>query len=102
MNISGFIAEESEAARLRREKALYVAHSGAVRDHWKSVVWMKDALERDDGWSFMEVWNSLNDDIEKRRAIQSALWHAPTKGGVWTTAERTRMREWMNEFPTDE
>ena len=88
MDIQDFIAGESEVGRLRQEKARYLAHSAAVRDYWHSIVWLKAALDRDDEWAFKEVWQELGHEI------QSVLWHAPTKGGIWTTPERTKMREW--------
>ena len=70
------------------ELSRLLAHMSAVREHWPSIVWCKDALARDDKWAFLEAWQELSHEV------QVALWVAPSKGGVWTTAERKQMREW--------
>ena len=67
-----------------------LAHSAAVRANWASVVYMKEALRLEDSLMFREAWDELDKDT------QIALWVAPSRGGVWTTDERKRMREYMN------
>ena len=66
--------------------ARLLAHSAAVRGNWASVVYMKEALLREDGLMFREAWDELD------KETQIALWVAPKSGGVWTTEERTQMR----------
>lgn len=75
--------EDATLARL-------LAHSQAVRDNWHSVVYMKEALAEEDSLKFREAWDELS------REDQVALWVAPSRGGIWTTAERTQMRGYMN------
>jgi recombination protein RecT len=79
------VASNKEDAIMAR----LLAHMQAVRDHWHSIVWLKDALDRDDEWAFKEVWEELGHEVHK------CLWVAPSKGGIWTTAERKKMREWQ-------
>lgn len=67
--------------------ARLMQHTAAVRKHWPSVVYCKTALAGEDKWSFLEAWQELP------RAAQIALWMAPKYGGIWTTAERGKMRE---------
>lgn len=68
--------------------ARLMQHTEAVRTHWISVVYCKTALADEDKWSFLEAWQELP------RKAQIALWMAPKYGGIWTTAERNKMREY--------
>lgn len=61
-------------------------HNAAVRDNWTTIAWMKEAHETGDALAFAEAWLELDDDTK------SALWLAPSKGGVFTTAERAYLR----------
>ena len=63
-----------------------MAHNQAVRENFASIVYMKEAHENGDALAFAEAWLELDDDTK------SALWLAPTKGGVFTTAERAYLR----------
>ena len=61
-------------------------HNEAVRANFNSIAYMKEAHENGDALAFAEAWLELDDDAK------SALWLAPTKGGVFTTAERAFLR----------
>lgn len=61
-------------------------HNEAVRANFNSIAYMKEAHENGDALAFAEAWLELDDDTK------SALWLAPTKGGVFTTAERAFLR----------
>ena len=63
-----------------------MAHNEAVRANFASIAYMKEAHENGDALAFAEAWLELDDDTK------SALWLAPTKGGVFTTAERAYLR----------
>lgn len=65
-----------------------LAHMQAVREHWATVVYLKEALRLDDSLMFREAWDELGHDVQRK------LWTAPKYGGVWETAERAKMREW--------
>ena len=74
-------------------------HTQAVREHWHEIVWMKDALAREDALAFLEVWMDLGETKEARHAIQVALWSVSTRaGGIWTTAERALIRLYESEL----
>lgn len=61
-------------------------HNEAVRANFNSIAYMKQAHEDGDALAFAEAWLELDDDTK------SALWLAPSKGGVFTTAERAFLR----------
>lgn len=67
-------------------------HMKALREHWDSVAYMKQALKDGDGLKFAEAWSELDN------ATKTALWIATDKGGIWTTDERKRMREYSNQL----
>lgn len=73
--------EDATLARL-------LAHMQAVREHWASIVYLKEALVIEDDLMFREAWDELGHEVQK------ILWVAPLYGGVWTTAERILMRKW--------
>lgn len=88
MDILAHIKEETTLSRL-------LSHMKAVREHWPSVVYMKEALSRDDGLMFLEAWDELGgDDIDERKRIQKALYISTEGGGIWTTQERALMRKY--------
>ena len=68
-----------------------LSHMATVRERWREVNWMKEALMEDDSLKFLEVWMDLD------QATQIKLWAAPKYGGVWTTREREKIRQWESE-----
>lgn len=67
--------------------ALYQA---TVDKHIDSLVCVRDALAVQDYSTAKEAWNELDEQTK------TILWKAPSKGGWFTTAERTAMKsnEW--------
>lgn len=61
-----------------------------LRDEWPTIATMKQGFIDRDFASAKEAWNELSNDIK------SALWRAPSKGGIFTTQERDLMhsKEW--------
>lgn len=85
MDVSSYIREESNHSRL-------LAHMQAVREFWRTICAIKEALESDDLHYFIQLWGEVPKDA------QIALWRAPTNrgkenGGIWTTQERAKMRQ---------
>lgn len=83
------------ASAMARQKELEVSeyllrHNEAVRDHLPSIVAIKGALDLGDYSTAKEAWNELTE------AEQRSLWVAPSKGGIFTTDEREKMKstEW--------
>ena len=78
-------------------------HVAAVREHWESIVVIKEsltvaenyALADKDNWTYLEsaleAWRELGEDVMK------VLWRAPSKGGIFTTLERKLLDEASTE-----
>ena len=62
-----------------------VAHSNAVRENIEDVYRIKECIANDDLNGAAGYYADMDRDV------QVALWRAPSKGGVWTTAERKLM-----------
>ena len=76
-------AEEQETdSRMQR----LLTHNEAVRDHWQLVTAIKGALAADDYIDAAMTWNAAPEDVKH------ALWVAPTKGGIFTTQERQKIK----------
>lgn len=67
-------------------------HMQAARDNWQSVSAIKQAIEDEDLPFACQLYAELGHDA------QLALHKAPSKGGIFTTAERNYMR--TNEWNT--
>ena len=61
-------------------------HMNAAREHWQSVSAIKEAIASDDLPFACQLYAELGHEA------QEALYKAPSKGGIFTTAERTYMR----------
>ena len=61
-------------------------HMSAAREHWQSVSAIKEAIEQDDLPFACQLYAELGHEA------QEALYKAPSKGGIFTTAERNYMR----------
>lgn len=72
--------EEKLAARVK-------VHDEALGRHSESVAFIKDRIEAQDWKAMTDEWRAIPQDD------QTALWLAPTKGGCFSTAERTALRE---------
>lgn len=61
-------------------------HNRVAQECWSSVACIKQAI-KDDAWDELaEAWEELTNDEKK------ALWVAPSKGGIFTTAERKALK----------
>ena len=61
-------------------------HNKALQENFWDVAEIKQAIKEDD---LMTAAGLLADMSEE---VMTALWVAPTKGGIWTTAERELMK----------
>ena len=84
------VDDDAEAAMLRSDKAVKKAeqesYEDSIIDLMPSVKAIKDGLATGDLSTANEAWKELS-DTEKQ-----LLWKAPSKGGVFTTAERATMK----------
>lgn len=62
-----------------------VAYNQCVRDNWPSIEAVKNYQHEPEAAA--EAWFELGDETKR------TLWLAPTKGGVFTTKERTWIKE---------
>ena len=65
-------------------------YKALVSENMVSVSAIKTALDNEDYSTAKESWNELDEEI------QMGIWRAPSKGGCFTTEQRTKMRstEW--------
>jgi hypothetical protein len=81
--------EDSEYADLLsavQQRDRLLTHNDALRANLDAVAGLKLALATDDAVSAGEILESFTE------ATMTALWVAPTKGGVFTTKEREQIR----------
>ena len=82
-------AEEFDADHTEDSDRL-ISHNIVLRENLQAVACIKDAIQSEDYYSASQVWLALSEEI------RNALWVAPTKGGIFTTAERQLIQK--NEF----
>ena len=82
--------EVVNAINTQDQNADLLNHMSAAREHWQSVSAIKQAIEDSDLSFACQLYAELG------HQAQEALYKAPTKGGIFTTAERNFMRsnEW--------
>ena len=61
-------------------------HNRVVQECWASISAIKEAIATDDWDGLAEAWLELTNEEKK------ALWLAPSKGGIFTTAERKALK----------
>lgn len=72
-------AEPSEDSKL-------LPHNQAARDNWKSIAYMKKYIELEDYAAAAQAYDEIS--MEDRELLNIA----PSKGGIWTTAERDMLK----------
>ena len=70
----------------------FLSYLDVARDYAQSIGAIKDFLGRDDFDNASQEWFKLGEDVK------TALWRAPSKGGLFTTEEREKMK--TTEFRT--
>ena len=82
-----FKAEAGRIEELTRAGKALMAHVEFVRENWKTVAEMKQAIEEDD----VTYANQLHEEFSNEEK-ELLLGLATTKGGIFTTAERQYFR----------
>ena len=82
--------EVVNAINTQEQNSDLLAHMSAAREHWQSVSAIKEAILQEDLVFACQLYAELGHEA------QEALYKAPSKGGIFTTAERQYMRsdEW--------
>lgn len=83
--VEGTPDADSESHEVGEENPL-AAHDAAVKANFESINCIKQSIEQEEWEVVAEAWAEISDD-DKR-----ALWVAPTKGGIFTTAERKALK----------
>ena len=65
---------------------LLIEHNAAARDNWKSIAYMKKYIELEDYAAAAQAYGEIS--MEDRETLNIA----PSKGGIWTTAERDMLK----------
>ena len=67
-------------------------YAEVVRDEFPSIAAVKELLAQDSYSEAKEAWLELDEQVQRN------LWRAPTKGGIFTTEERAKMKsnEWSS------
>ena len=96
IGIDGSIASAEEVSdaiinqKANEAIAKVLACSGAFREHWDTVLIIKEGLMQD-GASY-SMGDAARAWFDLEEADQRALWLAPSKGGVFTTEELRLMK----------
>lgn len=64
----------------------YIAAGKAIRDNWDSIVYAKEQLGLDQVDIAKEALAEISDEDKQ------AFWIAPSKGGIFTTEERAKLK----------
>lgn len=80
-------ADEMATADYQQQVLDHVEYMALVREHFDTVVAVKTHLANDEIAEARSAYKEL--DLE----VQKLLWRAPTKGGIWRTEERSKMKE---------
>ena len=87
--VAGAISQQGEVEVLNQ----WVEYMNCVRDNWTTIEAVQTGIACGDLSTAKEAWQELVMEDEEAAKL---LWRAPSKGGIFTTAERTAMKsnEW--------
>jgi len=78
--------EVANAIQQQQDTGPIMAHNEALQRNYASVYFIKEHLALKAWEAVAEAWGEISDEDKK------ALWIAPSKGGIFTTAERADFR----------
>jgi len=76
-------ADEVANAITQQNDGEFLEYMALVRDHFDWVMYAKEAIANEDWQSLAGIWGDIDHDT------MAQLFRAPTKGGIFTTTERT-------------
>ena len=82
--------EVANAIQQQNDATPLMEHNEALQRNFASVYFIKEHLALQSWEAVAEAWGEITNDDKK------ALWLAPSKGGIFTTAERKDLKS--NEF----
>ncbi len=84
--IAGIPADDDDGDKASEALDPIALHDAAVTRNVMSISAIKTAIEEQNWETVAECYAEMTNEDK------TALWVAPSKGGVWTTAERTALR----------
>jgi hypothetical protein len=78
-------ADEISAAIQQKSSEDAVEYMALVRKHFDFISQIKEAIANNEPTSALCFWRDIHEESEDD---YKALWRAPSKGGIFTTAER--------------
>lgn len=85
-SIAGIPAADDDGNEASTQRDPIAIHDDAVKRNLMSISAIKVAIETQNWETAAEAYSEMSNEDK------TALWLAPTKGGVWTTHERTMLR----------
>ena len=87
--VAGAISQQGEVEVINQ----WVEYMNCVRDNWATIEAVQAGIACGDLSTAKEAWQEL---VMEDEGAAKLLWRAPSKGGIFTTAERTAMKsnEW--------
>lgn len=76
-------ADEVANAITQQNDGEFLEYMALVRDHFDWIMYAKEAIANEDWQSLAGIWGDIDHDT------LAQLFRAPTKGGIFTTTERT-------------
>lgn len=80
-------AEEMADAIKQQAGKAQIEYMALVREHWETIAYMKEHLAQNKIDAAREAYKELEPEH------QSGLWRAPSKGGIFTTEERDKLKQ---------
>lgn len=84
--IAGIPAADDDGSKASEPLDPMAIHDDAVKRNLMSISAIKAAIEEQNWETVAECYAEMSNEDK------TALWIAPSKGGVWTTAERTALK----------
>jgi len=88
-------ADEVAGALKQQSAQELIDYNALVREHWHTIAEVKNLLHPQ--WGELENRPNVTDARRILKAagndVHNGLWKAPTKGGIFTTVERTLLKE---------
>lgn len=78
--------DEIKNAITQQVSGEFVEYQACVKDHFDVIETVKREIANDDVEAALAAWRDLDEDTMKM------LWKAPTKGGIFTIAEREALK----------
>lgn len=83
LGVAGDTYSEEEADKFNQERGETLGYMELVREHFDWIMYAKEAIANEDWTRLAAIWGDITHDQ------MAKLFKAPTKGGIFTTEERS-------------